>query len=117
MATVNEIAGTRTIGTTEWSLADDVAYSSAAANTTNGMMQLVLDMSAMADGDEFEVRCYEKVLSGGTARLMFPPVRYTNVQAAAHATFPGIFMKHGWFYTVKKIAGTDRSISWSIRYQ
>lgn len=108
------ITGTETIGTTEWSLATDTSYSSADAQTTDGFIQLVLDLSAMAAGDVFELKIYEKVLSSSTQRVS-KVVRFANAQAEPVWFSPGQIMLHGWDYSLKKIAGTDRAIDWSIR--
>jgi len=88
--------------------------SSIQAQTTDGFYQLWLDLSAMAKGDEFEVRILEKVEgTGGTQREVFSQ-RFTDVQS--HLWFSPILpLINGWDMTLKKIAGSDRTIEASIR--
>jgi len=68
----------------------------------------------MAKGDEFEVRILEKVEgTGGTQREVFSQ-RFTDVQS--HLWFSPILpLINGWDMTLKKIAGSDRTIEASIR--
>lgn len=114
MAVTQAYSGTETVSTTEWSLTTDTSWSSADAQTTAGIYQLWLDLSALAAGDVFELKGYEKVLSGGTQRV-FMVRRFANAQAEPNPPFPALMLMHGWDYSLKKISGTDRSIDWSIR--
>ncbi len=113
MSTVTEqYTGTSTIGTTEWSLTNN--SSTIAAKTDQGGLQIMLDLSALAAGDQFELIFYEKVVSGGTQRRSWR-VAFTGVQADPHPPLPTVLVKWGWDVTLKKLAGTDRSITWSLR--
>lgn len=113
MSTITEHAsGTATIGSTEWSLTNN--SSTKATNTTNGAVQVVLDLSALANGDVFELYIWEKVVSGGSQKRL-RRVTYTGVQPDEGDVTPSVMLKHGWDFTLKKISGTDRSITWSIR--
>jgi hypothetical protein len=99
-----------TIGSTEYFLASD--STSATYQTTDCIMQAQIDFSAMAAGDQYEVRVYEKV-DGTNQKLLFPVATLTGVQAEAFTT-PAVIVGSGWEVSVKKIAGTDRSIKWAI---
>lgn len=114
MAISEPITGTETVTTTEHSLATDTSYDTGDAQTDDGVYEVVLDLSALAIGDKFELKLYEKVSSGGTQRKcrswLFP-----HAQTNPHPiVYLGVLL-HGWDVTLDKIAGTDRSISWSIR--
>lgn len=104
-------AGT-TISTTEYSLTND--STTVATQTDDGVFQAFIDFNAMAAGDAYEIRILEKVTSGGTQRAI-QTFSLVNVQLDPIWTHPPMVLLHGWDITVKKIAGTDRSIAWSIR--
>jgi hypothetical protein len=107
------IEGSETIGTTEHSLTTDTFGPD--ANTTEGDVQLYLDLNALAAGDEFELKFYEKVLSSSTQRVVWSS-RFAGAQGGANSASQfAMRVKHGWDFTLKKIAGTDRAIDWSIR--
>ena len=105
-------SGTATIGTTEWSLTND--SSTIATKTDQGVLQVVLDLSALTATEVFEMYFYEKVISSGSQKRCR---RYTfsGVQQDDGAVSPSMAVKHGWDVTLKKISGTDRSITWSVR--
>jgi hypothetical protein len=67
----------------------------------------------MAAGDEYEVALQEKVISGGTQRRSV----LANLIGAQSEPFisPTFLLGEGWDFTLKKIAGSDRAFSWSIR--
>lgn len=103
--------GTETVTTTEWSLTTDTAGPD--ADTTTGVYELWLDLNAMALGDRFEVKLYEKVSSGGTQRLVDTwPI---SGDITPHRRIYLGMLLHGWDVTIKKLLGTDRLIEWSIR--
>lgn len=85
-----------------------------AAQTDDGVYELNLFIPSMAAGDQFEIKIYEKLIAGGTQRLKFPPFILTGVQSSAFTVVAGMLL-HGWDMTVKKLAGTDRTVEWSIR--
>lgn len=100
-----------TISTSEYSLPGDAA--GVTAQTADGVYQAFIDFNAItAVADEFEVRIYEKVTSGGTQRVVWGPVSINKPEVLVT---PALMLLHGWDITVDKIAGTDRSIGWSIR--
>lgn len=114
MAVTIYASGTETVGTTEWSLTTDT--SGPDVDTTAGGYQVVLDLSNLANGDIFEFRVYEKAISGGTQRCGFKQT-FAHAQGTDDALWfsPSLMLYYGWDFTLKKVAGTDRSIDWSIR--
>lgn len=101
-----------TISTTEYSLTNN--STTLTAITTDGVYQLFLDLNALAAGDSFQIRIYEKVQSSGTQRLVYEAI-VTGAQGAPVFVAPSMVLLHGWEMTLKKLAGTDRAIPWSIR--
>jgi hypothetical protein len=99
-----------TIGTTEYSLPND--STSLTAQTDDCILQVWIDFANMTAAEEYEVKVYEKI-NAGTARIVYK----TNVIGAqSHPLVtPSLIVGEGWDVTVDKIAGTDRSIAWSIR--
>lgn len=84
------------------------------SRTDAGSFQFFLDCVAnFAKGDEYEFRVYEKARSGGTVRTVFRAV-ISDAQVEMFVT-PPILLGVGWDATVKKLAGTDRAIDWSVR--
>jgi len=107
-----EAAGT--ISATEISLPNATTYAAGSAIATDGIYQIFLDLNAMAAGDMFELKVYEKVQAAGTQRIVCI-FNFVGVQAAPHTVLPTFIFMHGWDVTLKKITGTDRSLAWSIR--
>lgn len=58
MAITEAYSGTETVTTTEWSLTTDTAGPD--ADTNDGVYQCFVDVSAMANGDSFRFRAYER---------------------------------------------------------
>ena len=102
------------ISTTEYSLPNNTNYNSSNVKTDTGSIQLWLDLNTLIAGDQFELKIYEKVVSGGTVRLVDTWV-LDGPQAKPHQVFMWLGVEHGWDYTLKRIAGADRTIAWSIR--
>jgi hypothetical protein len=84
-------------------------------NTTAGGYMLFLDgiAAAMAKGDEFIIRIYEKTTASATKRVVFRAT-IADVQSELFVT-PMLLLQHGWDMTIQKSAGTDRSFTASIR--
>ena len=104
-----------TISTSEYSLTND--STSLAAQTTAAFIQVFLDVNALADGDVFTVRIYEKVQSGGTQRVI-QSFQIANDQGTDNDIWVQplpLYLKNGWDVSIIKVAGTDRAIGWSIR--
>jgi hypothetical protein len=113
MATITEnFQNSATITTTERFLASN--STTATYQTTDGVYQLWLELNNLANGDEFQVRVYEKISSGGTARIA---MEWTISHAQTQPLYvtPSLILIHGWEFSLTKLAGTDRSIAWSIR--
>lgn len=102
------------ISTTEYSLPADANYSSGSPQTSDGIFQCFLDLSAMVAGDEYLFQVYEKVQSGGTQRVVWKQ-SFLNLQAEPHWVSPSLMLMHGWDMTLDRQAGSDRTIGWSIR--
>lgn len=112
MAVTEAFSGSATIGVTEYSLSNN--STTLAAQTAVGCYQLFLDLNALVAADEFEVRCYEKVRSVDTQRVVWK-AHITGALAAPAWASPALLLLNGWDFTIDKIAGTDRTITWSIR--
>lgn len=111
--TISAFTGSETVTTTEHSMTTDTAGPD--ADTTDGAYQAILDLSALANGDKFEFRAYEKVLAAGTQRCFFYQA-FNDAQGADSANWmsPTFMLGNGWDFTLKKLAGSDRNIDWSI---
>ena len=112
MAISQAFSGTETVGTTEHSLTTDTAGPD--VETSDGIFQCFLDLNALAAGDVFVFKVYERVLTGSTQRLCYVAT-FSGVQAQPVWVSPSLILLHGWDMTLDKISGTDRSIDWSIR--
>jgi hypothetical protein len=109
--TVEAYSGSNTVQTTEWSLGMDAA--GPGALTAPGVYQAFLDLATLAAGDVFEFRCYEKVRTGSTQRSVYS-ARFANAQACPNWASPTMILGAGWDMTLKKISGTDRTVTWRI---
>jgi hypothetical protein len=109
--TVEAFTGTETVGATEHSMTTDTAGPD--ADTTSGVFQAFIDLNALAAGDEFEFKAYEKVRTGDTQRLVYAAA-FRHAQGAPVWVSPTLILGIGWDMTLKKIAGTDRAINWRI---
>ncbi len=105
-------SGTATVGVTEFSLARNANYSSGTPVTTQGMVYAFADLSAMVAGDVYRLRIYERC-NGGTQAPIFEAVA-TGAQSQLYA-FPVQLLGDGWDVTATKVAGTDRSLRFSVR--
>lgn len=112
MPITEAFTGTETVSTTEWSLTTDTAGPD--AETSDGAFQVFIDFNALAAADVFEIRLYEKVLSGSTQRSV-TKWRVKGVQSDPVWISPVVMLVNGWDFTLKKISGSDQSIDWSIR--
>lgn len=112
MAITEAFQNSQTVGTTEHYLASDSTTKT--DQTDDGVYQLWLELNNLAAGDEYRIRGYEKISSGGTSRIF---VEWTIAGAQIEPTWvsPSFILLHGWEFSLTKLAGTDRSIAWSIR--
>lgn len=106
--TLNAYEVTKTVGTTDWSFTAD--QSGAAAQTTSGVYQGWFDLSNLAAGDVFEIRCYEKIPSSGGAQRIVWSAFATGAQAEPILVTPTLLLGVSWDFVVKKISGSDRSV-------
>lgn len=111
MAISEHASGTRTAGTPP---EGSFTALGTAGDTTDGVYQFFLDASALANGDTLEIQVLEKVISSGTARLIFEAV-LANVQDEPVWASPSLILMHGWTIQVKQTTGTARSFEWSQR--
>ena len=111
MAIAELYTNTATIGTTPYSLCNN--STTPAAITTDGVYQVFLELAAMTAAETYDIQLLEKVTSGGTQRIIYE-ARVVGAQPGPFVT-PSLILMHGWDVIVYKVAGTDRSISWSIR--
>ena len=111
MAITELYAGTEAIAPPEWSLVND--SSTIAATTTDGIVQLFLDVSDMVAGDILQIRFYEKARAGDTQRL---GREWILVGAEAEGLWisESFIVMHGWDFTLDALAGTI-TVHWSIR--
>lgn len=109
--TVEAFTGTQAVSTTEWSLTTDT--SGPDVDTTEGVFQAFIDLNALAVGDVFEFRAYEKARTGDTQRVVYS-AQFANAQIQPIWTSPTLILGVGWDMTLKKISGTDRTINWRI---
>ncbi len=114
MALAQAYNGSELVSVTEWSLTTDTTGPD--LTTVAGIYQAFIDLSALLIGDTFEFRIYEKVQAADTQRVCFA-VTFSNAQGTDGAVWvsPALHLIHGWDMTLKKAAGTDRTITWSIR--
>ena len=112
MAISEAFQSSATIGTTERFLASDSTTKT--DQTADGVYQLFLDLNAVAAGDIFQVKVYERISSGGTTRVLYIDNVSGPLDSPMYAS-PSLILVHGWEFSLAKISGTDRSIAWSIR--
>lgn len=113
MAISEPFQSSATIGTAEYFCAA-ASTTQGSGQSTDGVHQLFLDLSNLAAGDIFRVRAWDAVSSSGTARVIFEENVPGPVGTPLYVT-PSLIQLHKWDFSLTKIAGTDRSISWSIR--
>lgn len=111
---VTTVTGTNGTWGTEYSLVN--GSTSVAASTTVGIFTIVLDVNALALGDIYEIRVYEKARAADTQRAMLIAT-LADAQGSDGAFFisPAFHLGAGWDFTVKRTAGSDRTITYSIR--
>jgi hypothetical protein len=110
---ITTFSNTVSISTTEISLLN--GNSTIASNSTSGVYQLFLDLNALAVGDQFQLKIYEKVANTSSTQRVIQDILFTGVQGNPATVIPSFVLTNGWDYSLKKISGTDRSVSWSIR--
>ena len=105
-------SGRQTISTTSYSLT--TSSTTLAAQTTSGIVQLVLGLKNMVAGDAYRLQIFEKVLSD-SVQYAAHSVTYSGAQSTPNVIIPAAYLSIGWDFTLTRLAGTDRVIEWSIR--
>ena len=109
MATITLTQASATIGVAEHFLASN--STTATYQTSDVILQVYLDLGAMAAGDEYLIKIYEKV-DGTNAEAIY---RATVIGEQTDMwVSPAFVLGVGWEVGVDKIAGTDRSILWTL---
>jgi hypothetical protein len=109
--TVEAYTGTETVGTSEHSMTTDTAGPD--VDTNAGIYQAFIDLNALAAGDTFVFKAYEKVRAGDTQRVVYE-ASFTGTQSQPVWVSPSLILGVGWDMTLDKLAGTDRAINWRI---
>ena len=112
MAIAESYSGTATIGTTEYDLPSNSTVKSAI--TTNAIVQLFIDLSALTATEEYRLRIYEKCIDGATQKVI-EDVIISGAQTQPIYVTPSLILMHGWTFTLTNNQGTPQSITWSIR--
>ena len=113
MAISQVYVNSATISTTEYNLPTN--NTSIGAVTDDGVYQVFLDLSALTNTESYELKIYEKVQAAGTQRVCHhATITFAQGSEPVYAS-PALILIHGWTVTLKKLAGTDRAIEWSIR--
>jgi hypothetical protein len=111
MAITESYTGSAVIGSTEFSLPN--SSTTLTPISTIGVYQIFIDTSAMSFGDQYEITVYEKITASTNQRTIFNAV-LTGIMADCWVS-PSLILLHGWDVTIQKLAGTDRTMYWSIR--
>lgn len=113
MAFTTLYENTYTISNSEKSLTTGSAYSGSALQSTDNDLWIYLDTSDMAANDSGLIRIYEKVVSSGSAVLVYeysitkgfvPPVNFAAIG-------------NGWDVVAIRIGGADFDLAFSLRDQ
>lgn len=81
--------------------------------TNKGIYQLFLSSTAMAKGDEYRWRIYEKTSTGAAQKLVLNGT-VSDTQSESLLT-PQLLLGIGWNMTLQRISATSRTWSWTIR--
>lgn len=104
--------GSAAISTTEYWLASNSTTKT--DQTDDAMLQVWIDFGNMIAGDQYQIRIVEKI-NGGTQRdVAGGPAVVTGAQAGPWQA-PALFVGEAWEVGVKRLAGADRTIAWSLR--
>ena len=110
MAISEAYSGTASISTTEFSCPNN--STTLTPVTADGVYQVFLDTSDMVEGDQLQIRIYEKCRSADTQRIIYEAV-LTGAMAETWVS-PSLILLHGWDVTLDALAGTI-TVNWSIR--
>jgi hypothetical protein len=113
MAIAESFQNSATITTAErWLAANSTTQGS--GQSTDAAVQLFLEVNNLANGDEYRIRAWDAISSGGTSRII---MEWTIAHAQSEPIWatPTLLLLHKWDFSITKLAGTDRAIAWSIR--
>jgi hypothetical protein len=109
---IQYLENSATISTTEYSLPNN--STTLTPQTTAGQVQCFIDFNAMTASEEYRIRIYEQARTADTQRLVWD-ARLVGAQSQPLFATPALTLSRGWDITVTKVAGTDRTITWSVR--
>lgn len=109
--TIGAYNDSASISTSEYSLPNDTTSGVPSSITTDGIYAIKIYGASLVAADQFRFRIYEKILSGGTQRVLYECF-ITGLSPAL--VFPSITLGNGWDITLLKVAGTDRTFEWNI---
>lgn len=113
MAISEAFQSSATITTAEyWCAAASTTQGSGQA--TDGVYQALFELNNLAAGDEYRIRVWDAISSAGTVRIVEEWV-ISGAQSAPLWATPSLILLHKWDFSIAKLAGTDRTIAWSIR--
>lgn len=101
-------ADSASISSSEYYLAAD--STSKSLQTDDCILQTWIFAASIAAGDVFEIKLYEKINTNETSRV----IGYLTIDQTSYI-IPSTIVGEGWDVSVKKTAGTDRTIHWSLR--
>jgi hypothetical protein len=105
-------ADSASIGTTEYSLPADTTTGVPTAQTDDCVLEVEVYIASMAAADSYQFKLYEKA---GTSTQGAEWTAYvTGANPGPHRFTVGV-VGDGWDFTAKKLAGTDRTVHWSLR--
>lgn len=113
MAISEPFQSSATISNTEYFLAA-ASTTQGSGQASDGVIQLFLELNNLVAGDIFRVRAWDAVSSSGTVRVIFEENIAGPVGTPLYVV-PSLILLHKWDFSLLRIAGSDRSIAWSIR--
>ena len=97
-----------------WSLPNNAAYNAANVITTDGIYELVINLSNMTATEQYLVELHEKCLATSAVARVTGKT-FSGVQSDPLQKLPLGMLLHGWDVVVTKLQGTTSTIEWSIR--
>lgn len=101
-----------TISTSEYSLPADTTTGVPTSQTDDCGVSIHLGLQNLAAGDQFRLRAYEKAHSSATQRKF---AEWILSGAQDDFVTPMFNVGIAWDFTLLRLAGSDRTIYWSIR--
>jgi len=101
-----------TIGATPYSMPADTTVGVPTSQVDTCQVQPWINILAMAIGDEFVVKLYEKFLAGGAQVVV---EEWRIIYPTRFLIIPSLIVHNGWDLVISKVAGTDRVVEWSLR--